>query len=30
VNPFGMIDGDASALKAVKSGERVLVEREGE
>jgi hypothetical protein len=30
VNPFGMIDGDASALKAVKSGERVLVERGSE
>ncbi len=27
VNPFGMIDGDVSALKNVKSGERVLVER---
>jgi hypothetical protein len=30
VNPFGMIDGDASALKAVKSGERVLVERDSQ
>jgi len=27
VNPFGKIDGDAAVLKAVRSGERVIVER---
>jgi len=30
VNPFGMIDGDATILKTVRDGERVKVERYNE
>lgn len=28
VNPFGMIDGDASVLSAVKDGEKITVEKD--